>query len=258
MNIEKYGVPSNAMFVDIDNDKDLDLFITYAFGSPILLENQLSQTGTADFKEVTKEKGLDVYTNSISANFLDINKDGRLDVIIGNGCLRIFQTTLKISLKGLTYSSFLMLSTRVTSECTTLCTLLGMADNGGVNDIFLQDENGVFVQQDSKEMGMPEHFLTLAIATGDLNKDGYTDVYVANDFGPDNLYYNIEGKRFEKIEGKIFGSIGKDTYKGMNATIADVDGNGWQDVYVSNVHHELSREGSLLWMFEEGKILIAH
>jgi hypothetical protein len=39
-----------------------------------------------------------------------------------------------------------------------------------------------------------------------------------------------------------------DTYKGMNSSIADFDGNGWLDVYVSNVHHPLQSEGSLLWM----------
>lgn len=39
-----------------------------------------------------------------------------------------------------------------------------------------------------------------------------------------------------------------DTYKGMNSSIGDVDGNGWLDVYVSNVHHPLQSEGSLLWM----------
>jgi hypothetical protein len=40
-----------------------------------------------------------------------------------------------------------------------------------------------------------------------------------------------------------------DTYKGMNASIADMDRNGFLDVYVSNVHQALQAEGSLLWMF---------
>jgi hypothetical protein len=46
----------------------------------------------------------------------------------------------------------------------------------------------------------------------------------------------------------VFGTVGRDTYKGMNATMADVDRNGWLDVYVSNVHMPLQAEGSLLWM----------
>lgn len=46
----------------------------------------------------------------------------------------------------------------------------------------------------------------------------------------------------------MFGDIGRDTYKGMNATIADFDNNGSSDVYISNVHHAYQAEGSLLWM----------
>jgi enediyne biosynthesis protein E4 len=38
----------------------------------------------------------------------------------------------------------------------------------------------------------------------------------------------------------------------MNATVADFDRNGWLDVYVSNVHHSLQAEGSLLWMVRPG------
>ena len=125
-----------------------------------------------------------------------------------------------------------------------------MADNGGKNRLFIQDK-GQF--NELKNIGLPETFWTLAIGTGDLNRDGWTDLYVANDFGPDNLYFNKNGKKLEKIEGKLFGSIGKDTYKGMNASVGDVDGNGLLDVYVSNVHHEMQAEGSLLWMFSENK-----
>jgi hypothetical protein len=240
------------MFVDFDGDQDLDLFVTYAFGSPIMLKNQLKETGSATFKEVTKEVGLDLYTNSISANFLDINKDGRLDLIIGN----VWPKNLldypadrpqKLNLFNLPKAEY----EGDRRMFNFMHASWHMADNGGVNDVFLQKEDGSFEKKDSAKMGLGDHFWTLAIATADLNKDGYTDLYVANDFGPDNLYYNMAGKGFKKIEGKIFGDIGKDTYKGMNASIADVDGNGWQDIYISNVHHELQAEGSLLWMFRE-------
>jgi len=253
-NVEKYGVPSNAMFVDYDGDKDLDLFITYAFGSPIMLKNNLSETGSASFEDITKKIGLDKYTNSISANFLDINKDGRLDLIIGNVWPKNLpdypaDNPRRLNLFNLPQPEY----EGDRRMFNFMHASWHMADNGGVNDIFFQNEDGNYEQKDSKKFGLPEHFWTLAIATADLNQDGYTDLYVANDFGPDNLYYNIKGKKFVKIEGKMFGDIGKDTYKGMNATIADLDGNGWQDVYISNVHHQLQAEGSLLWMFEEGE-----
>src|SRR5690606_14752357 len=89
---------------------------------------------------------------------------------------------------------------------------------------------------------------SLAVGTADLNRDGWTDMYIANDFGPDELYLNRGGQRFESIKGKLFADVGRDTYKGMNVSVADFDRNGWLDVYVSNVHHALQAEGSLLWM----------
>jgi len=71
---------------------------------------------------------------------------------------------------------------------------------------------------------------------------------VANDFGRDDCYLNIEGKNFERQEGVFFGDIGLDTYKGMNSSFGDLDGNLKDDAYVSNVHHELQAEGSLVWL----------
>ncbi len=100
---------------------------------------------------------------------------------------------------------------------------------------------------------MTETRWSLATSTVDLNHDGWTDLYIANDFGPDDVYLNEGGKHFRRIEGKLFGEIGKDTYKGMNASVADFDRNGYLDVYVSNVHHSLQAEGSLLWMVGPGE-----
>jgi hypothetical protein len=102
---------------------------------------------------------------------------------------------------------------------------------------------------DPKAIGMPETKWTMAIGIADFNQDGWPDLYMANDFGADDFYYNHGGKYFENYKGEFFGSIGKDTYKGMNATVADFDNNGWMDVQISNVHHQLQAEGNLLWYF---------
>ncbi len=97
----------------------------------------------------------------------------------------------------------------------------------------------------------------MAIATGDLNNDGWPDLYFANDFGPDELYINQKGKKFRAITGRLVGEVGRDTYKGMNATFGDIDGNGYPDIHVSNVHEKLQAEGSLLWMNQGDKHVTA-
>jgi hypothetical protein len=125
------------------------------------------------------------------------------------------------------------------------------ATNGGLNALY-RNAGGRFESVSMAQMGMPETHWTLAVGTGDLNRDGWTDMYVASDFGPDDCYLNKQGRGFERQQGRMFDEIGKDTYKGMNSTVADFDRNGWLDVYVSNVHHALQAEGSLLWMVRPG------
>ena len=251
--IEKYGVGAGATWVDYDGDGDLDLFITYAFGHPILLKNMLKETGKAEFVDVTHEVGLDQeYTNSVVATWADVDGDGRLDLIIGNvlpPTLPDYQSPHELSLFHLPEPEFpgdrRMYHFMHQSWNT--------ARNGGGIDIYLQKTPGHFTKVDRKEWGIPDTGWALAIGVADLNDDGLPDIYVANDFGADDLYINQGGHGFKAVRGSMFGSIGRDTYKGMNVSIADLERNGWLDVYVSNVHHDMQAEGSLLWMFGPGK-----
>src|SRR5262249_53332169 len=96
-------------------------------------------------------------------------------------------------------------------------------------------------------------YWSISVATGDLDHDGFTDLYIANDFGPDELYLNEGGRAFTRVRGPLFGDVGRDTYKGMNSTLADFDRNGYLDVYVSDNHPALQSEGSLLWMTRPGR-----
>jgi enediyne biosynthesis protein E4 len=241
---KEHGVASSAMFVDYDSDGDRDLFITYACGTPAMLRNRMKEDGAVSFEDVTEALGLAAWSNAMAANWLDIDRDGRLDLIVGN--------VLPENLPGYDHPARLDLFNLPEPEYPGdermfdfMHASWHMSNNGGVNYAYLQ-KGGAFERAD---LGLNETMWTLAIGTGDLDHDGFTDLYVANDFGPDDLYYNRRGERFESHRGKMFGSVGKDTYKGMNASLGDVDNNGWLDVYVSNVHHALQAEGSLLWMF---------
>ncbi len=249
--IKKYGVNSNAMFVDYDNDGDLDLFITYAFGSEgtsRLFCNQLQETGQVSFIDCTDKNGLNKFTNSATANWFDFNRDGKLDLIEGNTIathLPDYKTPTRLNLFDLPKAEF----EGDKRMFNFMHESWHRAENGGENYLFVQKTDGGFEFQDPKKTGMPETKWTMAIGTADFNQDGWTDLYMANDFGADDFYYNHGGKYFENFKGHMFGSIGKDTYKGMNATVADFDNNGMMDIQVSNVHHQLQAEGNLLWYF---------
>jgi hypothetical protein len=126
------------------------------------------------------------------------------------------------------------------------------ADNGGIDHVYLQSPLAADTTDHPTwrraPFDLPETRWSLAVCTLDVNLDGFTDIYVANDFGPDRLYLNDRGQRLVSVVGAQYGDIGKDTYKGMNCSSADFDRNGYPDIYVSNVHHPLQAEGSLLWM----------
>lgn len=249
--IKKYGVNSNAMFVDYDNDGDLDLFITNAFGSEgtsRLFCNQLEETGKAVFINCTDKLGLNKFTNSATANWFDMNRDGKLDLIEGNTIathLPDYKTPTKLDLFALPKAEY----EGDKRMYNFMHESWHRAENGGENYLFLQKPDGGFEFMDPKKIGMPETKWTMAIGSADFNQDGWVDLYMANDFGADDFYYNHEGKFFENHKGAMFGTIGKDTYKGMNATVADFDNNGMMDIQISNVHHQLQAEGNLLWYF---------
>jgi Na+-translocating ferredoxin:NAD+ oxidoreductase RnfD subunit len=252
--IEEYGIASNGMFVDYDNDGDNDLYISYAFGSSVMLKNMLKETGRFHFIDVTEKIGLKHYNNSIVANFFDFNNDGLLDLFIGNVWPKYLpdypqDRPQKLNLFKLPEAEY----EGDERMFNFMHASWHMAYNGGLNEVWIQNKDHTFTQLDSQKLNLKETRWSLAVGTADFNQDGWTDIYVANDFGADDLYYNQQGKTFKNIKGKMFGDIGQDTYKGMNATIGDFDNNGTSDVYISNVHHAYQAEGSLLWMWMKNK-----
>ncbi len=254
---EKNGLIANALWFDEDNDGDQDLLLSVGFGKTVFLQNMLRENGVLGFVDKSQNKGLSEYQISVSANVLDMNQDGYLDIILGN----VMQRYLPDYAEPTPFNIFSLPAAKDSDDRRMLKVMHDTwhdANNGDKHFLYINHRGRGFQLLDSDKLGFSGRRWTLAIASGDLNNDGWPDLYFANDFGPDELYINQNGQRFQMIKGQLVGDIGKDTYKGMNATLGDIDGNGFPDIHVSNVHEKLQAEGSLLWMNQGDKHVTAH
>lgn len=244
LNPKRHGAPGGGTFVDYDGDGDVDLALPVAFGKSRLLRNRLVEDGTFEFEDVSAAVGLDRHTVSVAISFLDADKDARLDLLVTNALTPM----LPDYDPPMPFNFFALPEPAYDGDRRMFRFMHDGwhdANNGGPTWLYRGTADGRFVPVESP--GFVGTRWSLAVSTADLNADGQTDLYIANDFGPDELYLN-DGGHFRPIVGARFGEIGRDTYKGMNASVADFDKNGLMDVYVSNVHHALQSEGSLLWM----------
>jgi hypothetical protein len=71
----------------------------------------------------------------------------------------------------------------------------------------------------------------LAATAADFNDDGWPDLYLANDYGPEELYLNRAGKRFELARA----GLSDDSKSGMAVALGDVYNRGEHDVFVTNI-----------------------
>ncbi len=224
--VNQDGVSQTALWFDYDNDGFPDLFVgTWSEGSKLF--RNLDGQGFAD---VTDASGIgELKGNFAKAVTLDYDRDGYLDLYLG----AYFHESNQM---------FDLTTTRIMHDD------FERAVNGGRN-LLLRNVEGVFTDV-SDEMGVADRGWTLASGSADINNDGWPDLYNANDFGPDTLYYNEQGERFVEIEQSR--GIGEDTFKGMNVDFADVFHDGRLAMYVSNVSKPLYiLEGNQLWQANE-------
>ena len=112
------------------------------------------------------------------------------------------------------------------------------ATNGGKNVLFRNDGNWVFSDATSESgLDVNNNRWSYAAAWEDFDNDGDLDLYIANDFGHNNLYQNDpahskEGRRFTDITEQ---ANAVDANFGMSVAWGDYDRDGWMDVYIANM-----------------------
>src|SRR5206468_2450092 len=162
------GVSMGAVWGDYDNDGLEDLLV-YKWGYLQLFKN----LGNLHFKDVTAAAGLRQWMNSNGAGWLDYDRDGLLDLYV-TGYFRSDIDVWNLRTTRIMHNSF------------------EFATNGGKNRLFHNLGNGRF-EDVTDQMGVGSTRWTLAAAAADFNGDGWPDLFLANDYGPEELFVNDSG-----------------------------------------------------------------
>lgn len=209
----KPGPRSNGVaYADVDNDGDLDLYITRCFAP----QHQLwLNNGSGVFQEAAIPSGAAVVPGSsrygTSAAFGDYNKDGWVDIYVAEWGL--------------------FAATGAPIHCVLLKNR-GASDPGKFDDVTIAA--GLSLEDDVAQMPgaqTPGQFQFTPRFT-DLDDDGWPDLALAGDFGTSHLFWNNGDGTF--TEGTDTAGVGSDE-NGMGATIADFDGDGRLDWFVTSI-----------------------
>jgi len=219
------GVSMGAVWGDYDNDGYEDLFL-YKWGKPELFHNDAGH----GFTRVSDKAKLPAWVNANTAIWFDYDRDGKLDLFLGG----YYSEDVDL---------WHLKSTKMMPES------FEYARNGGRKYLFHNLGGGLF-EEVSQQLGIDSRRWALAAAAADLRGTGYPDLFIANDYGISELYFN-DGKRFHEA-GKQTG-VGFAPKSGMNASMGDVLNQGKYAIYVSNISEEgVLIQGNNLWVPREG------
>lgn len=242
---------------DADGDGLEDVYICQSGGLP----NRLflhQPDGTV--RDYSRESGTDWVEPTHGALFLDLDRDGDQDLVIGTGfelmlmrnegkarfvragLLRLPRPSISLAAADVDLDGDVDLYAGVFHDADADPGKLAHpiplhdANNGGRNVLFRNETpaGGEFSFVDATaELGLEQNNRrwTWGVCFEDYDNDGDQDLYVANDFGANNLYRN-DGGRFRDVAEEA-GCI--DRSFGMGCTWGDVDRDGFMDLYISNM-----------------------
>jgi hypothetical protein len=209
-----------AAAADYDGDGWQDLYVT-AYGRNLLYRN--NHDGT--FADVTDKAGVAAPGWSTQATFFDFDGDGKLDLWV---------------------SSFVEYSAAGTIFCGDnkvgrryYC--VPRVFKPRPSHLFRNNGNGTFADVSVQSGIASSPGKSFGAVATDINNDGLTDLFVANDTMPNFLFVNKGKGKFEEVglpAGVAYSDAGAPR-SGMGVDAGDYDGDGWQDLFVANIDQEL-------------------
>jgi len=218
LDVEMFGM--GVAVGDYDNHGYDDLFVT-AYGQNHLFHNN----GNGTFTDVTQKAGLlGPQEFSTSAAWVDYDKDGHLDLVVGNYVQWTPETDLYCTLDG-----------KSKSYCTP------ESYKGTSVRLWHNRGNGTFEDLTQKAgLGDPTS-KTLGVAVLDFDDDGWPDLLFSNDTQPNKLYRNNGNGTFTEkavVAGIAFSEDGV-ARAGMGVDAADYDHSGFPSLLITNFANQM-------------------
>ncbi len=206
---------TGVTLADVNADGLLDIYVCHAGdvvgerrANELYINEGLNDDGVPTFTEMAAAFGIADEGYSTHAAFFDFDRDGRLDLYLLNNSFR-------------SVSSFGLRNIR------------HVRDSLGGHKLY-RNEGGRFVDV-SAAAGIfgSEIAFGLGVGVSDVNRDGWPDIYVANDFFErDYLYINDGDGSFTESLDTQMPYI---SYFSMGLDIADINNDGWPDIYVTDM-----------------------
>ncbi|MDN5210847.1 FG-GAP-like repeat-containing protein [Fulvivirgaceae bacterium BMA12] len=203
---------AGTTMVDINHDGWLDIYLSVS-GKNADTKNELYiNNGDLSFTEAAAEFGIDDTSSSIQSTFFDYDKDGDLDLFVAN------YPPVPLSMGPLFYKQLMEQNKFEFS-----------------GHLYKNLGNGSF-ENVTDAAGVRNFGLTLGIVASDLNRDGWPDLYLSNDFNvPDYLYLNQGDGTFTEV---LKESVPHTAMFGMGIDIADFNNDGLADLIQADMTPE--------------------
>jgi tetratricopeptide (TPR) repeat protein len=202
--IDRSAFTKGVAAADYDNDGYMDFYVSNQNGANFLYHN--NHNGT--FTEIASQAGVPGVGKGFAAWFFDYDNDGWPDLFVGS-----FYGSIEES----------------------IATYMGLPQKAGTLKLYRNLGNGTF-QDVTKETGLDKVFMPMGANFGDVDNDGYLDIYLGTgnpsyaSLLPNVLLRNKEGKSFVDVTAS---SGTGELHKGHGVAFADIDNDGDEDIITS-------------------------